>query len=103
MVKMKTGKLSPINVLEAYQAKALEVDREVNAVCDFILEAGDWAKKLEDVKLDERGPLYGLPISVKECFLVKGYDATAGFAKLVNKPAREDCPIVKALKELWKV
>jgi len=29
-------------------------------------------------QLSNRGPLYGIPISVKECFFIKGYDSTAG-------------------------
>ena len=62
---LKNGSLKPIKVLEAYQAKALSVDKEINAVCDFILEAIDWARQLEDIPIDKRGALYGLPISVK--------------------------------------
>ena len=62
---LKSGLLKPLEVLQAYQAKALEVDQDINAVCDFILEATDWAKALEDVPEEERGALYGLPISVK--------------------------------------
>ena len=54
-----------MEVLEAYQAKALQVDKEINAVCDFILSAGDWAHYLATVPQCERGPLYGFPISIK--------------------------------------
>ena len=63
--ELKTGALSPVEVLEAFQAKALQVDKEINAVCDFILSAGDWAQYLATVPECERGPLFGLPISVK--------------------------------------
>ena len=101
--KTKSGQLLPITVLEAYQAKALEVDEKLNAVCDFILEAAEWAKNLESVPENERGPLYGVPVSVKECFFVKGYDATIGFAKLINMPAQQDGSIVKTLKDLHAV
>ena len=52
-------------MLEAFQAAALSVDKEINAVCDFILEARDWALQLETVPETERGALYGLPFSVK--------------------------------------
>ena len=54
-----------MTVLEAFQAAALTVDRDINAVCDFILEARDWALQLEAVPENERGALYGLPFSVK--------------------------------------
>ena len=65
LLELKTGVLNPVEVLEAYQAKALQVDKEINAVCDFILSAADWAQYLLTVPQAERGPLYGLPISVK--------------------------------------
>ena len=57
--------MKPVVVLEAFQAAALSVDKEINAVCDFILEARDWALKLEEVPVPERGSLDGLTFSVK--------------------------------------
>ena len=63
--ELRTGVLKPVEVLEAYQAKSLVVDRDINAVCDYILEARDWALDLENTPVDERRALYGLPISVK--------------------------------------
>ncbi|KAH8168692.1 amidase domain-containing protein [Sarocladium implicatum] len=33
-----------------------------------------------------RGPLYGLPISLKDCFRVEGTDATTGYTSLANFP-----------------
>ena len=65
LYELRTGALNPVEVLEAYQAKALHVDKEINAVCDFILSAADWAQHLLTVPETERGPLYGLPVSVK--------------------------------------
>jgi hypothetical protein len=37
-----------------FQAKALEVDADLNAICDFILEAADWAAELSAVPLEKR-------------------------------------------------
>ena len=54
-----------MEVLEAYQAKSLDVDRDINAVCDYITEARHWARQLESIPVEDRGALYGLPISVK--------------------------------------
>ena len=36
--ELKMGRLTPTAVLQAYQAKALAVDKDLNAICDFILE-----------------------------------------------------------------
>merc|ERR1711892_124429 len=98
-----SGKLNPVVVLEAFQAKALLVDKDINAVCDFILEASDWANALSEIPEEERGPLFGLPISVKECFYVKGYDCTIGLAQFIGKPAQEDSVFVQALKDLHAI
>ena len=38
--------------------------RDINAVCDFILEASDWAKSLVLLPEEQRGPLYGLPVII---------------------------------------
>ena len=100
---LRSGQLSPVIVLKAYQARALEVDKEINAVCDFITEADDWARHLETIAEDDRGPLYGVPISVKECFLLKGYDATIGLSSLIGHPATDDCHLVAALKSLHAI
>ena len=62
---LRTGTFKPLEVLEAFQAKTLHVDKEINAVCDYILTASDWARQLEKVPVLERGALYGLPVSVK--------------------------------------
>jgi len=100
---LKCGKLKPIEVLQAYQAKAIKVDKDTNAVCDFILEASDRAKALEKIPEKDRGPLYGIPISVKECFYIGGYDSTVGLAQYVGKPVQEDCSFVAGIKELHGV
>jgi len=103
LAALRSGEVSPQEVLEAFQAKALVVDRDINAICDFIVEATDWAANLANLPEGQRGPLFGLPVSVKECFLVKGYDATIGLAQYIDKPAAEDCHFVAALKELGAV
>lgn len=95
---LRNGELTPLEVLEAFQAKALEVDADINAICDFIFEATDWAAALTAIPLEQRGSLYGLPISVKECFRVKGYDATIGMAQFIHQPAEADGPIIEFIK-----
>ena len=65
MSDLKRGVLKPLEVLQAYQAKALTVDQDINAVCDFILEANEWAVALESIPEQDRGALYGLPVSIK--------------------------------------
>ena len=44
--------------------------------------------KDKDTKV--KGALHGIPISVKECYYVKGYDCTAGIAYFLEQPVEED-------------
>jgi fatty acid amide hydrolase len=96
--RLRAGELQPGEVLRAYQAKALVVNEDINAVCDFLPEAAEQAAGLERLPPGERGPLYGLPVSVKECFLLAGHDSTIGLVGLMGRPAREDAPIIKMLR-----
>ncbi len=54
-----------------FQARALEATAATNCVTEFILEASKWAEELESTPEEERGPLHGLPISIKECLHIK--------------------------------
>ena len=53
------------------------------------------ALELRRLPEEYRGPLHGLPISVKECYFVKGCDATAGLVRYTNSPAQEDGVMIK--------
>jgi amidase len=44
-----------------------------------------------------RGPLHGLPISIKDNFHIRGKDACQGFTALVEKPSSYHSPIIKLL------
>ena len=45
------------------------------------------------------GPLHGVPISLKDTFKVKGYDASIGIASLAENPAKENSLLVDILLE----
>ncbi|GFF41779.1 putative amidase C550.07 [Aspergillus udagawae] len=49
------------------------------------------------------GPLHGLPVSVKDCFHIKGVDSSIGIAALVARPATEDAPLIQLLTALGAV
>ena len=56
----------------------------------FLEDAERWARARDLQSESERGPLHGLPISVKECYFIKNYDSTAGLTFNAEKP----CPRV---------
>jgi amidase len=50
------------------------------------------------------GPLHGLPISIKDCFQVKGKQSTVGYVEFIKLPAAsENSPLVEILLELGAV
>lgn len=103
LLKLRSGDLDPLAVLEAFQARALEATDSTNCVVDFLLEARHVAMDLRNLSEHDRGPLHGLPISVKECYYVKGYDATVGLIRYLNCPAQEDAAMVKRMRQLGAV
>lgn len=50
-----------------------------------------------------KGPLHGIPVTVKDQFNIKGYDSTLGYVGRSFKPAAEDAVIVQILKNLGAV
>ena len=50
-----------------------------------------------------RGPLHGVPITVKDQFSVKGVDSTLGYVGRSFKPATEDALLVKILKDMGAI
>ncbi len=72
-------------------------------MCYFLDESADWAAALDKTTDRHSKPLFGLPLSVKECFKVKGHDFTVGLSRFIGRPAEEDAPFVAHLKELGAV
>lgn len=101
--KLHNDSLLCVDVLCAYQAKALEVTNELNCVTEFIKEAKEWAADLDKIDPSERGPLHGIPFSVKDNASVAGYDCTAGLSINLNNPAKQDSSLVAALKSLGAI
>ncbi|KFP81106.1 Vitamin D3 hydroxylase-associated protein, partial [Acanthisitta chloris] len=96
--KLKEGSLSPESVLYSYidKVKALEVNREVNCVIDFIHGCEDHLQRLK--KRKEKGLLYGIPISIKDHINCKGHISSAGMVKFLGQVKEEDSVIVQVLK-----
>ena len=73
-----------MTALTAYQAAALEVAGRTNCVTEWLEDALEEAQRLDSLPADSRGPLHGVPISVKECYELAGTFATAGMTLLAR-------------------
>ncbi|XP_006839783.1 PREDICTED: fatty-acid amide hydrolase 1 [Chrysochloris asiatica] len=92
--KLRSGELSPEAVLFTYVGKAWEVNSETNCVTSYLSEC-----ETQLAAADSRqGLLYGVPVSIKECFSYKGYDSTLGLSVNQGMPAECDSVVVQVLK-----
>ncbi|XP_044532722.1 fatty-acid amide hydrolase 1-like [Gracilinanus agilis] len=96
--KLKNKELSPEAVLYSYLGKAWEVTKETNCITNYL---GDCKAQLQELAQHhgEGGLLYGVPISIKECFLYKGQVSTLGLRRNMDFPATEDSVVVRVLKK----
>ncbi|KAF6020081.1 FAAH [Bugula neritina] len=96
---LQSGEVSATQALQAYQYKAVKENAKHNFICEAVAEAEGIAAKLDALTAEERRslPLFGVPISLKETYMLEGYDCTVGCVKLINKPMKETSSIVKML------
>ena len=85
------------DILHTYGKVALLAHAKTNCLTEVMLaKAEEWAKG-EGVNL--KGPLAGVPVSLKDSVAVGGFDVSVGYSKNTGKPYQEDGSLVKILKE----
>ncbi|XP_041447034.1 fatty acid amide hydrolase, gene 1 S homeolog isoform X2 [Xenopus laevis] len=95
--QLKKGSLAAESVLVAYIEKALEVNKELNCLTDFLSEC---EAQLQEVKKQkEKGLLYGVPITLKDNVGYKGHDSHCGLVQFLGIADQEDSVIVQVLKK----
>ncbi|RGP66937.1 hypothetical protein FSPOR_6319 [Fusarium sporotrichioides] len=95
--EIEKGKYSSEDVTKAYIARLTEI---------LFNDALAQARELDTYYAAEgktKGPLHGIPISLKDQFNVKGHDTTLGYTARSFKPASEDAVLVNILKKLGAV
>ncbi|XP_069616426.1 vitamin D3 hydroxylase-associated protein-like [Ranitomeya imitator] len=95
--KLKDGSLSPESVLYSYIEKALEVNKDVNCVTLFLPDFEEQLNRLRDNSV--KGPLYGVPVSIKEHVGYQGHPSTCGLVQYIDVLEKEDSVIVSVLKK----
>ncbi len=77
--KLKTGDVTPLDLLDTLEKRIAAVDDKVNALPTLCFDrARNHAKALMQKPAGERGLLAGLPIPIKDLFHVKGVRNTQG-------------------------
>lgn len=88
---------SPIDVLRTYGKVAIKAQKKTNCVTEILFpEAEEWVKSGE---INLKGPLAGIPVSLKDSLTVKGFDTSVGYSSNTGKPYPADGTTVRLLKE----
>lgn len=105
--QLATRQLSAQAVVSAFCHRAGIATQLIRCCTEiFFTEAIAEAEALDEYLEKEgkvKGPLHGLPVSVKDGFDVKGYDSTLGWVSMIGKPAPRDCNLVAILRGLGAV
>ena len=84
-----------MDILRTYGKVAIRAHEKTNCLTEILLpEAEAWVKNEVNLK----GPLAGIPISLKDSIAVRGFDVSVGYSRNAGKPYPEDGSLVKLLK-----
>ncbi|KAJ7347086.1 amidase [Mycena albidolilacea] len=104
---IERGTWTASQVLEAFIAQSLVAHTATNCITEVLFEdARARAKQLDaEFKVAGRlkGPLHGVPISVKDQYDIEGYDTTIGFTACAHKPAQTTADFVRAMVDAGAV
>ncbi|NXN26575.1 FAAH1 hydrolase, partial [Nycticryphes semicollaris] len=95
--RLREGSLSPKTVLYTYLGKALEVTQQTNCLRHFIPECEEQLQEIQ--RQEDKGLLYGIPVSIKDHIGHKGHLLTCGLVQCLDTVAQEDSVLVKVLKK----
>ncbi|MBA3283705.1 MAG: amidase, partial [Nitrosopumilus sp.] len=101
--EIRNGDLSPVDLVEICLDGIRKMNPELNAFITVSEEQTLYKQALmceKEIKQgDYRGPLHGIPFSIKDVFYAKGVRCTAGSKILENYIAEENAPVITRLEK----
>jgi aspartyl-tRNA(Asn)/glutamyl-tRNA(Gln) amidotransferase subunit A len=100
--EIRKGRTSPTEIVEILLQRIREIEPRVKAYLTVCEKASIQLAKRSEKELKrghDRGPLHGLPISVKDLFDTAGIRTTYGSRGMRNNVPRIDSTVVRKLKE----
>ena len=95
---VRLRKLSPLEAVDAHLKQIESVNPKLNAFITLLAdEARHTARELEHVPDADRGPLFGVPLTVKDSFDYAGQPTYCG-SRFFGKTATEDATCVKRFR-----
>ncbi|MBI4287864.1 MAG: Asp-tRNA(Asn)/Glu-tRNA(Gln) amidotransferase subunit GatA [Chloroflexi bacterium] len=104
--QIKAGKASPVEVTQATLERIQRLDKKLNS---YITVMGESAlaearrAEREIARGKHRGPLHGVPVSLKDLYNTKGVRTTAGSKILADFVPNEDCTVAARLRQAGAV
>ncbi|MFZ2104082.1 MAG: amidase family protein, partial [Roseiarcus sp.] len=97
---LAAGAVSSVELAEAAIARIEAVDPKINAVCVRDFDRALDAARAADARLaaGERGPLLGVPMTIKESFNLAGTPTTWGYVEAKDFKPDEDALAVQRVK-----
>ena len=95
---LRARKLGAVELFDLYAARVRQHNRALNAICVMDLDAGRKSARAADRAKGRKGPLHGVPMTVKESFNVAGWPTTRGMVEFKNNIAKQDALAVQRLK-----
>jgi Asp-tRNA(Asn)/Glu-tRNA(Gln) amidotransferase A subunit family amidase len=89
--------LQPIDVLRAYGKAAIKAHAKTNCITEVMIDAAE--KWTTDGSINFRGPLAGIPISLKDSIVVGGFDTSVGYSVNIGNKGGKDGTMVRILKD----
>ncbi|KAI9749227.1 MAG: hypothetical protein M4579_006955 [Chaenotheca gracillima] len=94
--RVHNGNLQPLDLLHTYGKVAIKAHEQTNCLTEVMISAAEgWARD----EINTKGPLAGIPVSLKDSIVVGGFDTTVGYSKNTKKPYLKDGAIVRLLKD----
>ncbi len=99
---LKSGTVTSTALIEECLRQIELHDAELNAFITVMAETARQDARLADKEISSgryRGPLHGIPISIKDLFDVQGVPTTAASRVRAGHVAQTDAPVVAKLRE----
>lgn len=98
--RIRAREVSPVEVARAHLDRIAAVNPAINAIVTANPRALDEAKEAEAalVRGELRGPLHGVPITIKDCFDTAGVRTTRGSKLFADRVPRADATAVARLR-----
>ncbi|RAK96451.1 amidase [Aspergillus ibericus CBS 121593] len=104
---LKAGQYTCEQIILAYIKRAVIAHQLTNCLTEIVFE--DALKQARQLDHDfqqtgqVKGPLHGIPVTLKDQFDIKGVDTTLGYVGRSFAPAAEDAVLVQMLKDMGAI